>query len=336
MTLLRPDSKVLGIIIARIGDTLLATPALRALRFGASRLDVLAHPKRVEVLQHLEFIDQLGVITKSGARLKGLLQRRRYDLAVYFGRDPALLGYCARVADKAVCFDYPELPVMGGESVVRVPVPAERSLHAVKERLLLAQAAGARSDDLRLAYMVTRGERDAAREWIARNVPGGSGMLIGLQPFSFPTKAHRDWPLEHFVELAKTMVQAYPSGRIILLGDHYAAAHAEAFERALPGRCSIAAGRLSLRQSSALMQQLSLYVGVDTGPTHIAGALRVPMVALYHPAYPGCNLKPFDHPRCIAIEHPAAGMEDPAAASMADITAGEVWAAVRSLLGERA
>ena len=332
MTLTGAHSSALAVVVARIGDTLLATPALRALREATGQLTVQAHPRRVEVLQHLNFIDELGALTKSGARLKGWLQPVRHDVAVCYGRDPALLRYCTRVARTSICFDYPELQIVDGAAVIRVPVPENAAMHAVSERLLLAEAAGASSVNRRLAYVVSEREREFALAWISHNVPGSGRRLIGLQPLSFPTKAHRDWPMENFVTLAARIVQHDPRAFIVVLGDAAAASRANGFGSVIPGNCVIAAGKLSLRQSAALMQQLSLYVGVDTGPTHIAGALDMPMVALYHPAYPGRNLMPLDRPRCIVLEHPATAAAAAPDANMGEIPVEQVWAAARELL----
>jgi heptosyltransferase-3 len=333
---LAADASVLAVIVARIGDTMLATPALRALRQASGRLTVLAHPRRREVLQHLDFIDELGSITKDSAWVRRLFHRRRYDAAICYGRDPELLDFCVRVAARVVVFDYSELRGVGGQTVLRVPVPEDSSMHAVRERLLLAEAAGARADDLRLAYSVTPQERLDAKAWIERNVTAKAGPLIGLQPLSFATKAHRDWPADRFVALACKIAQAYPRSHMLVLGDASARPLAPAFEAALPGRCTVAAGKFGLRQSAALMQQLDLYVGVDTGPTHIAGALRIPMVVLYHAAYAGRYLTPLDHPRCAVIEHPLTLTEGRHGASMDAITLDQVWKAAQNLLGEPA
>ena len=51
------------------------------------------------------------------------------------------------------------------------------------------------------------------------------------------------------------------------------------------------------RRDAALINELDLYVGVDTGPTHIAGALRRPMVSMYHGYSPSHLLAPLEHPR---------------------------------------
>lgn len=302
------DARVCAVVVARIGDTLLATPALRALRQAAGSLTVLVHPQREAVLRHLDFIDELGTVTKHTAWLRGRLSGQGYDAAFCWGREPALLRYCLRAARRSYAFDYPEFAGIQSAALQRVPVPPDSSLHAVRERLLPVQAAGVPCGDLRLAYAVTEDERREARQWLSQRV-GAARPLIGLQPFSFPTKAHRDWPLERFAELARLIVAQYPQARILLLGDDDARKRAGLLEQAVPGSFIVAAGSLALRQSAALMQALDLYVGVDTGPTHIAGALGMPMVALYNPRYPGRNLMPLDNPRCVVIEAPGDDMD---------------------------
>jgi ADP-heptose:LPS heptosyltransferase len=43
------------------------------------------------------------------------------------------------------------------------------------------------------------------------------------------------------------------------------------------------AGRLSLHELAALLSKASLYIGNDSGPTHLAAALGVPCIALFGP-----------------------------------------------------
>ena len=57
-----PPQRILVINVSRIGDTLLVTPALRALAsaWPQARISFLGHPRRVEIMQHLPFIAELG------------------------------------------------------------------------------------------------------------------------------------------------------------------------------------------------------------------------------------------------------------------------------------
>jgi heptosyltransferase-3 len=107
-----------------------------------------------------------------------------------------------------------------------------------------------------------------------------------------------------------------------VLGDREARTGAEELSRRAPGKVRVVAGELSLRESAALMAELDLYVGVDTGPTHIAGALEVPMIGIYHHAYPGRYLAPLNRARCRVLEQPAVG----------ELSVDEVMSEVESLL----
>jgi heptosyltransferase-3 len=356
---IKADAQVLVIIVARFGDTLLVTPALRALKAAIPQgsLTVLAHPKRLEVLRHLSFIDALEGITKNSAQVRGWIGKRRFDIALVYGHEAALVRYALRASAGVVAFPQHD-PALNRRLAHLVAEPDEPQ-HAVLHRLsLLAPlglaagdlrlaplglaaedlrlaSPGLAADSLRLAYCVTGKERAVARRWLAGNSPS-AGLLIGLQIASFPTKAHRDWPVSSFHELIARILAAQPRARFLLLGDKAAAAAGAPLQRAFPEQVALAAGRMSLRRSAALMAELDLYIGVDTGPTHIAGALGIPVVALYHPAYPGRNLVPLQHPACVMIEHPLTGQSAATTACMADIPVATVWQAAMDLLAKTA
>jgi len=328
---IRSDSKVLVIIVARIGDTLLVTPALRALKAAIpqGRLTVLAHPKRLEVLQHLSFIDALEGVTKTSAPARGWIVKKRHDYALVYGHDAALLRYALRASDAVIAFAQRDTAL--NRRLAHLVAEPSASGHAVLHRLSLLAPLGLSAGDLRLAYSVTAEERAWARGWLGAQALSGR-PLVGLQIASFPTKAHRDWPVSSFAELIARIAAAQPQARFLLLGDAAAAKKAAPLLAAYPRQIALAAGKLSLRQSAALMAELDLYVGVDTGPTHIAGALGIPMVALYHCAYPGRNLAPLQHPACVMIEHPLTGRSADIEATMADIPVAAVAKAALDLL----
>jgi heptosyltransferase-3 len=312
---------------------LLGTPVMRALKEACPRgkLTVQAHPKRLDVLAHLPFIDRLEPIDKLRAVWRGRLTPRRFAAAVVFGRDPVLVDYALRVSDTVVAYDEPQFA--SHDRLVRVPV--EDGMHAVKDRLRLAEVLGVHAKNLRLAFHVTDTERERARARLRTRWSTQAGPLVGLQMCSFPTKAHRDWPVEHFRLLAQHLADRYPEVRFVVLGDDHARRAAEPFMQSHAARTLLSAGETSLREAGALIAEMDLYVGVDTGPTHIAGALGVPMVPLYHCQYPGRNLVPLDHPRCRMIEHPLTHDRRCADQGMEAITVDEVCRAAAELLGER-
>ena len=325
------SERLLVIIVARIGDTLLVTPALRALRNAVprGRLDVLAHPKRVDVLRALPFIDRLGTITPRQAWYRGRWRGKSWDIALVYGKDRPLVRYAARVATRVVAFAQGDADLNAALwSVVATPAAP---MHAVHERLLLPGALGVTAADLRLAYAPTPAELARARQWLGSQ-GGPAQPLVGLQVKSFPAKHYRDWPLASFTELGKRILATHPQARIIVFGDKESRDSAASLVRALGTSVVPAAGTLALRETAAIMSLLDLYVGVDTGPTHIAGALGIPMVALYHCYHRGRDLGPLQHDKLEIVEHPASDADCRRHAPMADIGIDEVWAAVTSLL----
>jgi heptosyltransferase-3 len=100
------------------------------------------------------------------------------------------------------------------------------------------------------------------------------------------------------------------------------------------GRCAtLYAGRLRLRETAALMSITDLYLGVDTGPTHVMSAFDVPLVGLYHCFSPGRLIGPLDHPCFYAVDHPR---PYPCATetTMAEIPVETVYVAMQRALAE--
>lgn len=310
---------LLVIVVARFGDTLLVTPTLAALkqRWPDAELTVLAHPGRMEVLENLPYIDHLAPITKQRAPWLGRWPfGQRYDAAIVYGGDRALYAYGRRVSRHVVAFATEDEALMRCVSHA-VPRP-QGSMRAADERALLLQPFGIVPASLHLGYRVSESEAAGAESWIRRHGLQGR-RLLGFQLQSFPAKAYRDWPVERFEALAKAVFERYHNAHVLLLGGPEGRAAAQALADKLGPRATCVAGTLTMRQNAALLSRLALYVGVDTGPTHLAGALDVPMVAMYHCFHRGAFLAPQEHPQLAVIEHPCPEDLVQREASMADI-----------------
>jgi heptosyltransferase-3 len=336
MQALVDSARVLAIVVARIGDTLLATPALRALRAAIPNgsLTVLTHPKRRELLHNLPFIDHLGGIDKRSAPWRGRLPGRPYDWGVVYGTDQALVRYALRVC-KQVAAERQDDDALNARLTCMVE-PTNELQVAVDERLRLTTLIGAPPAGRALSYRTTPQERDHAREQLHTLLPGAT-RLVGLQLQSYPAKAYRDWPVAAFQQLAERLLHQEGIGIVILGGPESAGTGAD-FARGLaqlyPDRVISLAGRTALRAGAAVIAELDLYVGVDTGPTHLAGALAVPMVALYHCRHRGRWLAPLEHPALSVIEHPTADADCDRHISMAEIPFERVAQAAEQRLAQ--
>jgi heptosyltransferase-3 len=324
--------RILTIHVTRIGDTLMTTPALMAIAaaWPQAELTFLGHPKRAEVIENLPGVARVGTITKQRAAFRGWLPQRKWDLAFVFGNDAALVRYALRVSRKVVAFRQGDA-ALNARLFVACAADTDPDSHWVDKLLRLPRALGIPIPSRALAYRVTADEAAWAERLLA--VAGGGQPCIGLVVESFPTKPYRDWPVSHFAELGRSLLATHPRARILLLGGPLPDEKIAALRAALGDALAVFAGQLSLRQTAAVMARLDLYVGVDTGPTHLAGALKLPMVALYHCLHPSRCYAPPEHAGLVALDHPALDRADCSRHSaLADISVERVRAAAGTLL----
>lgn len=327
-----PDS-ILFITVSRIGDTLFATPALRSITdaWPDAKITVMGHPKRVEVLANLPGVVKLGAITKTSAKWKRLWSQRRFDLAFVFGFDEALVEYALTVSRQVVAFRQ-QSELLNSQLSPAVPVPAFQSEHAVLQLLHLPKALGIEAKSLRIAYQTTDEEVAWAQSEIAKAGFSKAQPLVGLQVASFQTKAYRDWPIENFHVLCEKISQQWPQARFLIFGGSAEKQRTNWLAAELGVRAVDFSGRLSLRETGALMHCISLYIGVDTGPTHIMSAFDTPLIALYHCLSSSRHTGPLQHPAAWLIDHPDGEARCSEQSTMSQVSVDSVFAAVTEAL----
>ncbi|MBF0423227.1 MAG: glycosyltransferase family 9 protein [Magnetococcales bacterium] len=314
--------RLLVIYNARIGDVMLSTPAIRALKkeWPQARLDFIGSVNNYMIMRHLPQVHRTRGTKKKWMAFQGWWPSWRYDLALVYGfdKDGPFVSYATRMADRVVAFRQADSRLNDKlyRAVEKVP---PGSCHAVDQHLGLIHDLGLAIDGRHLSYCISEEEQRWARTYLNTHGIDGHSPLIGLQVASFPTKAFRDWPIENFLALSNALVSHHPGAYFLILGGPLEMERTSWLAHRLGTRATSVAGQLRLRQSAALMGCLDLYIGVDTGPTHIMGALGRPMVAMYHSSGPSWILAPLEHPCCFAIDHPHAGRAG-TEASMGDIT----------------
>ena len=325
----------LVINVSRIGDTLFATPAMRAVATAhpGCRMVALGHPKRTDILRGLPFVREVGSITKRSAPWRGWFGAQRFECAFVYGFDEPLVRYALRVADRVVAFR------QKSEKLSRrlhrcVDVPPFQSEHSVLHCLRLPAAIGIPPAGMRLAYQVSPQEAIAAHDRLAADIPPTASPLVGFQVASFPTKAYRDWPIGKFAELAERIAANWPHGHFLLFGGSEERSRVTLLKERLGDRATSYAGDLTLRETAALMSCTDLYVGVDTGPTHLMSTFDIPLVGLYHCMSSSKLTGPAEHPCFYAVDHPCPRDQCSERTDMAEISVESVLLRVREALAE--
>jgi heptosyltransferase-2 len=270
-----------------LGDTVMAVPAIRALRthWPGARL-ILAGPW-ASLLAGQDLADVLVDYPRRwGGRIRtaDTVRSLRGDVAVLLPNsfEAALAGQYWG-ARRLVGF------ATGGRGWLlteAVPLPSPRR-HQVEEYLLLAARVGAPLVEAvpRLAVPDAESEeRRSVRALLAeatcesRSLPGGHvGLHLGAA--HGPSKV---WPRERAVEFCRALAER--GARAVLLGEASQEGQARDIARAAPVVDLVGRDRPTLLP--ALLAELDVLVSGDTGVSHLAAALGTPVVVLFGPTDP--------------------------------------------------
>lgn len=270
-----------------LGDVVLVTPALRALRRGhpQASLEVVTEPRYVPLLDGLEGVDRvwpLGRSSRATLALALTLRRRGVGLAVDFFGNPrsAFLAVACGARRRA---GY-ELRGRGGAYHLRVPRALEpapgRREYAAATHLRLAEAAGGIADGLATRVALGAAARAAAERLLEQAGVRTPAHTVGLVAAgSWPTKT---WPLSHVAGFARRLLAA---GReVLLLSGPGEEPIRDAVLGLAPGVAALPA--CGVGTLAAVVAVLGAVVGTDSGPRHLAAACGVPSFAWFGPTHP--------------------------------------------------
>jgi len=276
-----------------IGDAVLTTPALMAIRkgFPQAKIALLAKPAIAELLHGHPAVDEIVLYRDPGPHaglggkltLARLLRRGRYDLAMLFQNafEAAALTALAGIPNR---YGY----ATDGRSFLlthRVPLtPKIRRSHQVHYYLELLRPLGIQVEPEPPTLRTTPDEDAEAIEHLRAFGVDAKKVLIGLNPGSVYGTAKR-WLPERFAEVADR-VAAEHGGVVLIFGGHGEEELGAALAARMEAPTLVLSGRTTVRRLMALIKQCRLFITNDTGPMHIATAFGVPTVAIFGPTDP--------------------------------------------------
>ena len=301
---LGPHPRILVVKLATLGDLLLATPMLRALRarYPQARLDLLTSAVAAPLIEDSPLLDHvytfdkrafddLAALAGSAGELGRLaplalrLRANRYDaviLAHHLTLPAGRLKYRALLAAihprRSVGLDNGH----GSFLSLRVRDEGFGALHEAEYALALAAALDApipQSD---------RGLRLADLGWpSATPTPVGAGEApqIALHPGGGAYSLARRWPASRYVELAQALWAEFGASVTLVGGAEERALQAEILDAlGRPRWASALPGDVTPRALAAMLGASHLFIGNDSLPMHLAAAAGTPVVAIFGPS----------------------------------------------------
>jgi ADP-heptose:LPS heptosyltransferase len=276
--------RILVISCTAIGDTLLSTPAIHALRrrFPEASLIGLLHRRTAEMFRYYHDLDEIVLLERSLLRTAWRLRRTRPDVAVILhGNEPetAILAYLSGarfILKHSKRHPAPQL-LSRREGEENYDPLTE---HAIVSRLRLAGWLGATTDDTRLRLDIPPGTDKSAAQLLRAHGVKEEDVCIGFQPGA--ATRYKMWPDTSFMLLAHRMMRHNPHFKILLLGSQREWPLCEKIKSGVRDyRLINLAGAIDLPVLPVLVTRLSLLVTNDTGTMHVAIALGIPTVSLF-------------------------------------------------------
>lgn len=283
-----PEPRILLVRLGSLGDIVHALPAAAALRetFPAARIDWVVDKKWSRVLEENPDLNELiSLDRRSAGGIASVIRRlraARYTCAIDFQAlyKSALLSL-ASGAPRRIGFRS-SYAREGVAALLYTDRLNPRGAHKVDHNLTLVEHAGARAGLPRFPLAIhAEDDERVARELAVHGLKDFFVLNPGGGWFS------KCWPPERYGELSRKLLDGLGWAGVITFGPGEEQMAAKIIEAA--GSAPPVALALGLGPLLALLRRAKFVVSADTGPLHLASALRTPVVGLFGPTDPARN-----------------------------------------------
>ncbi len=286
-----------------IGDVLFSTPVIAALKnkFPDSFIAYVCNGSTAPIIENNPHIDKLFFFSRGdfkkikrqsfGKYLKAFIsalreiRKQKFDLAVdlsmvmQYSLVLRLLG-----VPKIYGFDYKN---RGRFLTDKISIQGFSKKHIVDYYADLLAGLGIKEFKRNLSFYLSNEDKKWAENFLNQNDISADDVLVGIAPFgglSWGVDAeNKQWPLESYAFVIKQIVEKHKA-KIILFGTKNDLSRTGFFNSIKNEKQIInAAGKTSLGQLAALINECRLFVSNDSGPLHIACALDIKTVSIYGP-----------------------------------------------------
>lgn len=277
--------RVLVVRLRSIGDTVLATPALFALKrfLPHAEIDLLVEDWIAPLLTGFPYVDNVITIrrgsTADRARIVRRLRRARYDVVynLHGGTTATLLTRASGARHRVgyAAYQYGKLHNHAAPPAAKLWF--RDKLHSVEQQLALLGWTGVPVTDRPPTRLGRSDEADAliATRLEAAGVPAGQRFALIHPAAAFDTKR---WAIENFAKLGPVLNEH--GFFIVAIAAPHEAALVNALKQIAPVPI-VGFTDLSLPEITALASRASLFVGNDSGIAHMAAAVGTPAVVIF-------------------------------------------------------
>ena len=272
-------NRILVIRGGAIGDFLLTLPALKLLRdeFPSAHLEILGYKHIIALVENRGYADSVRSIDYA-------------PLASFFSRDgelPAELAKYFRSFQQIISylFDPDEifannLKRCGVKNLIKASPQINDGEHAARQLARPLEQLGLFLEDAAAMLYPNKEDRMFAKKFLERSAQ----PLLALHPGSGGER--KNWALENWRELGDWLIESMqPSTLLVVIGEADES-RAQQLKEWWAERPVCFAQNLPLPQVAALLERCAMFIGHDSGISHLAAAVGTPSLLLFGPTDP--------------------------------------------------
>lgn len=308
--------KILVIKLRYIGDTLLMTPLLDALKdvFPDAAISALVNRGTEAVLFDNPLLEDILILDRASRALDYLrflkeVRGKKFDLVIDL-TDADRSAFISYWSGAPIRIGFQERSLLRNSLLYNLLIKADGgALHKIDHHLAVVEAMGHPVRNRELRLFLGPEEIEITRQRLNK-----MGLVFDRPYVVFHPGARRwykSWPSEYFSELGKMILKEYKV-QLVLAGSTSDHEVVEKIEKGINLPCINLAGTLNLRELACLLKMAALCVVNDSSPMHIAAAVGTPTIALfgltdYRNWYPrgkihavfsqDCPCRPYGHSR---------------------------------------
>ena len=302
--------KILVISVAGIGDSLLATPLIRALReqfpdatidalvMWAGAKDLLENNPCLHTIYQQNFFKESAL---SNLRFLWRLREGRYDISINtYPQSKIHYRFIARLinAQKRLGHRYKNHSGLDGW-LTNLTIPEDYTVHCIENNLNLLKLLGVPlpAKTLLPEIFLSAEEKQWAEDFTNKHRLKGR-TLAAIHVGSGKTKnlVLKRWPIDSYIALIQRLLAAYPSLTVLLFGGPEEREDNEKILEAIHAPEILPVASRTMRQASALLKTCDLFLSVDNAFMHLGAAMKVPrQIVIESPTF-NKTIEPYQRP----------------------------------------
>lgn len=265
-----------------IGDTLFNTPVFRSIKkhFPNKKLIVVMNPSNYKLFETNPYIDEIILYDgKTKHFFSALSQLKKINpklILILHSNEPQATPLAVLSGAKYI-IKIPNYKNRFNIWHTNPPIKGIENKHGIFNRLKQLEFLGIQENNCKMDLILKDTWKKEVEQYF-KNIKYSKliGFQIGASTIS------RMWFNDRWIELGKRLLKLYPDIKIVLTGSPNEKKLTDEVEKGINDKRVLnLAGKFSLGGAASLIEKLDLLITPDTGPLHIAIALKIPTIGFF-------------------------------------------------------